>query len=141
MILPRRGTDGLDFVMKQRYSDIDGERMKLFDPVEGYQKLLLLSLEESVTSQSTLIKRRVGRQVWMAKENRQDLCDSLTQDEAAAICLYTMEWKASYRGLYYHLNQTLRSKERAQRIKVWLPCLKLVVIALYKLPSVKQAVW
>ncbi|CAF1384681.1 unnamed protein product, partial [Didymodactylos carnosus] len=129
-----------DMSTKQRYSDIDGEPMRLFDPIEGYQKLPLLSLEKSVEPLSDLIDD-LPRRVWMAKENCQERSDSLTEDEAAAICLYTMEWKSRERSLYYQLNETLRSKERAQLIDVWLPYLKLVLTALCKLPSVKQLVW
>ncbi|CAF1596356.1 unnamed protein product, partial [Didymodactylos carnosus] len=129
-----------DMNTKERYSDIDGEPMRLFDPIEGYQKLPLLSLEESVEPLSDLIED-LPRRVWMAKENCQERSDSLTEDEAAAICLYTMEWKSRERSLYYQLNETLRSKERAQLIGVWLPYLKLVLTALCKLPSVKQLVW
>ncbi|CAF4499270.1 unnamed protein product [Didymodactylos carnosus] len=129
-----------DMSTKQRYSDINGEPMRLFDPIEGYQKLPLLSLEKSVEPLSDLIDD-LPRRVWMAKENCQERSDSLTEDEAAAICLYTMEWKSRERSLYYQLNETLRSKERAQLIDVWLPYLKLVLTTLCKLPSVKQLVW
>lgn len=58
----------------------------------------------------------------------------LTRDEAAAVYLYTMEWTANTESLYSIFNRDLRTKDRS-KMRVWLPFLKLLMVALDKLPS------
>ena len=71
--------------------------------------------------------------------------DGLTQDESAAICLYTMEWDNGttepYNSLYAHLNQTLKKADR-NKLRPRFRYLKLLLIALPKLPSVShEMIW
>jgi hypothetical protein len=64
----------------------------------------------------------------------------LTQDESAAICLYTMKWKSNDQSVSTQLNNALRSKDRSELIP-YLPYLQLFSSALSKLKSVKKTVW
>ncbi|CAF1242158.1 unnamed protein product [Didymodactylos carnosus] len=123
-----------------RYSDIQNEPKKMLLPVAGYQNMPLISLELAVKPLEHLMPQ-IQQHVWIAKQNCQEpTADGLTEDESASIQLYTMEWEPSSQCLYYLLNQTLRSEDR-QQLKPWFSYLKLLLTALYKLPSVKCVVW
>ncbi|CAF1574546.1 unnamed protein product [Didymodactylos carnosus] len=114
-------------------SDIVDEPRTMLPPIDGYQHVLLMPLERAVQSLEIF---DLLTKVHIAKSNCQKLTGSLTQDEAASIYLYTMEWSPKNQCLYYLLNHALRY-ERGEKFKRWFPYLKLLLTALYKLPSVK----
>ncbi|CAF1375682.1 unnamed protein product [Didymodactylos carnosus] len=134
-----------------RYVDIGDEPMIHLEPVRvvtvvlgvldilngsderGYGNVPLMSLDMAVESLKPIID--ILPSVCIAKQNCQHFHDNLTVDESAAIRLYTMQ------SLFKHLNEILRSKVRAELLRPWLPYLKLLLMALYKLPSVKKTVW
>jgi hypothetical protein len=70
-----------------------------------------------------------------AKAARISPADNLTQDESAAIYLYTMET-----DLYIKLNNALRM-DMIEKVKPWFLYLKLFYTALNKLPSTKAHIW
>ncbi|CAF0984715.1 unnamed protein product [Didymodactylos carnosus] len=107
-------------IMNLRFLDLDNEPLKMLLPIEDYRNFALISLEKANIAKI--------------------LPDGLTQDESAAIQLYTLEWYPSDRSLYYQLNQTLRLEDRQQMIP-WFSYLKLFLAALFKLPNVKATVW
>jgi hypothetical protein len=122
-----------------RYTDIKGELVgKLLTPINGYQDAPLLPLEEAVSEVSHFFIN-LEENVWIAKHNCQNPEDGLTQDESAAIHIYTMQF-ASGDSLYVVLNQTLRA-ERRNCLVPWFKFLKLFITALFKLESVKGVVW
>ena len=82
----------------------------------------------------------VQRRVCIAKANCEEPADSLTCDESAAIYLYTMEWEPKSECLYAVLNSTLRAEAR-HKLKPWFPYLKLLLTALFKMPSHKLVIW
>ncbi|CAF1608635.1 unnamed protein product, partial [Didymodactylos carnosus] len=100
----------------------------------GYRNLPLMTLEMAVKDLKPMIGT-LQRDVWIAKQNWQHLSDHLTQDESAAIHLYTMG------SVFEHLSDMLRSKNRTELLAPWLPYLKLLLTALCKLPAVKKIVW
>ena len=59
----------------------------------------------------------------------------LTRDRIGALCMYTME------GVYRILNQRLRIEDRTALVKFWFLYLKLLLVALFKLPDVKMTVY
>ena len=63
--------------------------------------------------------------------------DNLTNDESAAVFLYTMEWANS---VYLLLNKALTNEDRNHLVP-WFSYLKLILTALFKLPSIKCTVW
>ncbi|CAM4815343.1 unnamed protein product [Rotaria magnacalcarata] len=75
-----------------------------------------------------------------AKDNSKKPADGLTSNESAAIHLYTLQWEEPNVSLYTKLNNTLRS-ERREPLKPWFRYLKLILTALYKLPSLRTTVW
>jgi len=66
------------------------------------------------------------------KKKKEQKGTSLTLDEIAAICLYTLETP-----LYSALNQRLREPKR-ERLRPYLPYIKLLLNGLYKLPIVSS---
>ncbi|CAF1154048.1 unnamed protein product, partial [Didymodactylos carnosus] len=102
-------------------------------PLENYEKKSLVSLEEAVKPIQHLISNLTSY-VWTAKENCKKLDGYLTLDEAAAVYLYTMQC------LYHQLNAALRSEKREQ-ITPYYSYLKLILTALWKLPSEKCLVY
>ncbi|CAF1226704.1 unnamed protein product [Didymodactylos carnosus] len=117
-----------------RYVDIGDESVIHLEPIGGYGNLPLVSLEMAVEPLKAMINK-LPESVWIAKANCQHPRDNLTQDESAAIRLYTMG------SIHKHLNEMLRSKNRAKSLPPWLPYLKLLLTALCKLPAVKKTVW
>lgn len=65
---------------------------------------------------------------------------NLTQDEAAAIYLYTIQWPVGHQSLYVIFNQDLRTKNPS-RIEKWQLYLKLLMSALNKLPTQRLTVY
>lgn len=115
-----------------RYTDVEKETGKTPQPIEDYRGLPLVSIEEAVQSILPFCPD-IERQIKIVKENCNEPYANLTIDETAAIHLYTSEWMPRTKCLYFVLNETLRSKERQQRIKPWHLYLKLFLTGLFKL--------
>jgi hypothetical protein len=125
--------------MKYRYSDIGTLPAQTLLPITGYNKAPLTSLEDSVRSVRHLLDG-IDVKIIVAKENAQQRYGILSVEESAVVQLYTMEAIPHDRSLYYILNKTLRSANRRDLIP-WFPYLKLLMTALWKLPSVRGTVW
>ncbi|CAF1338566.1 unnamed protein product [Didymodactylos carnosus] len=122
-----------------RFTDLGEEPYKLLLPIEGYQHMELMSLEDAVRPLHPLVDN-LARNVWIAKDNCKSPSDSLTVDQSASIHLYTMEWKPSSNSLYSILNRTLRNEDRDSLIP-WFPYLKLFLTALHNIPSADGVVY
>ncbi|CAF4274500.1 unnamed protein product, partial [Rotaria sordida] len=125
-------------------SGISDEPKQLLEPISGYAHEPLLSLEEACEPLLNIVSR-LPVHIWIAKQNSQNPADGLTQDESAAIHLYTMGWDSSINessvSLYVHLNQTLKGIDRT-KLRPWFRYLKLFLTALAKLPvAPRQTVW
>jgi hypothetical protein len=119
----------------QRFSDIIHELQGLLLPIKGYENMPLVSLEESVIPIAHILPD-IHTYVFMAKDNSStNSVDSLTLDESASICLYSIEWEPHDQCLCHVLNRTLRSKNR-QKLHPWNSYLKLILSALSNLPSI-----
>ncbi|CAF1204673.1 unnamed protein product, partial [Rotaria sp. Silwood1] len=108
-------------------------------PIEGYEKMPLVSLEEAVNPLVDFLPD-IRRKVWIAKENCESPANNLSCDESASIYLYSMEWKPRDECLYFVLNATLRNKSRDKLIP-WFLYLKLLLTALAHLPSLRMTVY
>ncbi|CAF1279518.1 unnamed protein product [Adineta ricciae] len=124
----------------QRFSDVENEPRKYLLPISGYQTTPLVSLEEAITPVKHLLDEDIDTKVYIAKQNCKEPKDGLTQNESAALQLYTMEGDNSNESLYLVLNQTLRAESR-RRLKIWFPFLKLLLTGLWKLPNQKMCVY
>jgi hypothetical protein len=123
----------------ERFLDASLEPRRMLQPIEGYQNMPLLSLKEAVEF-VVFCCPDIRRRVYIAMSNCENPANCLNQDESASIFLYTMEWRPKEQCLYYVLNETLRTENR-QKLIPWFPYLKLILSALYKLPSEKQNIW
>jgi Ran GTPase-activating protein (RanGAP) involved in mRNA processing and transport len=122
-----------------RFLDAGQEPRRMLQPVEGYQKMPLVTLEQAVES-IVFCCPDINRRAFIAMSNAETPADGLDQNESASIFLYTMEWTPRDECLYYVLNQTLRTENR-QKLKPWYSYLKLILTALHKLPPQKQTIW
>ncbi|CAF2825906.1 unnamed protein product [Rotaria sp. Silwood2] len=122
-----------------RFLDASEEPHQVLLPIRGYAKEPLLSLEEAIKPVDDQLDD-LDIMVDTAKQNSKKPVDGLTRDESAAIHLYTMQWEEPNVSLYTVLNRKLRS-ERREPLKPWFRYLKLVLTALFKLPSLKAVVW
>ncbi|CAF1506527.1 unnamed protein product [Rotaria sordida] len=120
-----------------RFTEFEHENKNL-QPVAGYWAYTLVSLEEAlkdVLPQVNELKRSIKE---AKKYCKQPSPHNLTQDESAAVFLYTME--AGDHSFYRILNQVLRKENRKEAVP-WFSYLKLFDTALKKLPKVKGNIW
>lgn len=122
-----------------RFLDASEEPNQILLPICGYAKEPVLSLEEATQPIHELVAD-LDIMVDTAKRNSKKPADGLSCDESAAIHLYTMQSEEPNVSLYTMLNSLLRS-ERRQPLKPWFRYLKLILTALFKLPSLKTTVW
>ena len=138
------GTDTAEVINQRYLAGISDEPKQILQPITGYVHEPLLPLEEACEPLLPIVPRLVVN-IWVAKQNSKQPADGLTQDESAAIRLYTMEWDTDPdepRGsLYAHLNRTLKQVDRT-KLRPWFRYLKLFLTALAKLPlAPRQTVW
>ncbi|CAF4259542.1 unnamed protein product, partial [Rotaria magnacalcarata] len=123
----------------QRFMDIGEEPRRMLPPIQGFETMPLVSLEEAVRPLVSLIPD-LDHHVSVAKSNcKMPIADGLSIDESASIRLYTMEWKPKEKCLYVVLNKTLRSEDR-QELKPWFLYLRLIIGSLLKIPSTSRHV-
>jgi hypothetical protein len=116
-----------------RFADLGTVSKRMLAPIEGYEKMPVVSLEEAVKPLLDIVPK-VERNVFIVKENCEEPEDGLTSDESASIMLYTYESMPHEDSLYVILNATLRSEQR-QELKPWFLYLRLILTALARLPS------
>ncbi|CAF1040560.1 unnamed protein product [Rotaria sordida] len=119
-----------------RLTDVQLEPGKFLSPIEGHEKVQLVSLEQAIQPLLSIVPD-IDRRAFIALQRCQNPADNLTTDESAAIFLYTMEWPNC---VYLRLNETLTKEDRNQLLP-WFSYLKLLLTALFKLPSTKCTVW
>ena len=122
-----------------RITDIAKEPLEVLLPIAGYEEMPLVSLEEAVEKLVRFLPL-VKTYAYVAKERCKNPADGLTQDESAAIMLYTMGWVPLDKCLYVVLNATLRSKDR-EKLTPWFLYLRLFLNALFRLPSISRTVF
>ena len=110
-----------------------------FHRIGNYEDIPSLSLKLSVANLETIVFKATAY-AQAASEISTLPGYGLTQDESAAICLYTMKWKLNDQSLSTQLNNALRSKDRSELVP-YLPYLQLFSSALSKLKSVKKTIW
>ena len=126
--------------MLSRVSDDLREDNRHLLPIEGYQNVRLVSLEEAVQPLVSLFAGdSLLSKVWVVKERCREPADGLSQDESASIMLYTLEWPNQEESLYFILNKTLRMEDR-NNLKPWFPYLRLFIGALSQLPPINDTI-
>lgn len=123
----------------QRISDIEKEPQQMLAPIQGYDRMPLMSLEEAVQPLVSILPD-IQDYAYTAKEKCKEPADGLTRDESASIVLYTMSWEPVEQCLYFALNAELRSGDR-RNLDVWYLYLKLLLTALSRLPNQHRFVY
>jgi hypothetical protein len=116
-----------------RFSDFTAEPRRILPPIQGYENMPLVSLEEAVDPLTSLVPD-VERMAWTVKQSHFEGEHDLTDDEEASILLYTMEWQPREKSFYIILNKTLQAANR-ELLTPWFLYLRLVMTSLAKIPS------
>lgn len=122
----------------RRFSDIGVLPKRMLAPIEGYEHVPLVTLEEAVEPLVGIVPK-IKRNVFIVMQNFNELEDDLSTDESASIMLYTLESMPHENSLYVILNATLRSEQR-QKLTPWFLYLRLLLTALARLPSERHFV-
>lgn len=122
-----------------RISDIAQEPLEILLPIAGYENMPLVSLEVAVEKLVHLLPS-IQTYAYVAKQRCKKPANELSQDESASIMLYTMGWEPSNQCLYIVLNATLRSIDR-HKLKPWFLYLRLLLNALFRLPSISRTIY
>ena len=125
--------------VNNRLYDANLERLNTLVPLRGHGSQPLVSLKKALEELQGLVDD-VDSRLHTATKRSENPADGLTADESAAIILYTIEWDPDHSSLYSVLNNTLRFEDRRQLVP-WYTYLKLLLTALFKLPSVCSTVW
>jgi hypothetical protein len=121
-----------------RFADFGVLPKRMLAPIEGYENMPLVSIEEAVKPLVSIVPK-IERNVFVVKQNCNKPADGLTCDESASIMLYTLESMPHENSLYVILNALLRSEQR-QKLVPWFLYLRLVLTALARLPSERRFV-
>jgi hypothetical protein len=122
-----------------RFTDVHNEPVAQERiPIKGYEDAPTVSLEDALKPVAKSFNR-IEKKVSKAKKNCQRPREGLSQEESAAIRLYTMQFKGGP-SFYKVLNENLRAENR-QDLEPWFMFLKLFLTALCKLPSHEGKVW
>lgn len=129
------------FISKSAYmhrlSDLPIDAQKELPPIMVSEKFPLVSLEEAIIPLKSIIPRIDEITASVMDHTLWKYNDNLTDDEAAAILLYTMDWEPREKSLYTILNSTLQATDR-NLLRPWFSFLRLSMTALAKLPSEPQ---
>jgi hypothetical protein len=118
---------------KTRFCDVAYEPRRMLPPIQGYEKCPLASIEDAIQPLISLVPE-IERMVWTAKQSSKLSKDCLSDDEQAAVLLYTMEWEPEDQSFHFILNTKLQTAVRTT-LKPWYLYLRLIMNALAKLPS------
>ena len=100
-----------------RFLDVAAEKHDILLPIQGHEKMLLVTLEEAVVPLISILPD-IRRKIHTAKLKCKNPADGLTSHQSAAIMLYTMEWEPQDECLYFALNAHLQAADRKKR-KPW----------------------
>ena len=118
-----------------RLSDMATEPRQMLLPIQGYEQLAVVSLEEAIKPLRSLIDD-IEQMVWIVEQNCRQPKDGLSSDEYACLSLYTMEWQPYEKSFCVALNTALRTTRR-EEFQPWFSYLRLMINALEKLPSIR----
>ena len=124
----------------QRFLDLADESPSKKQPIQTFQKANVISLEDAMQPIRPFLPH-VNSLIQEARgAARTKTSNILTEDEMAAIFLYTAQWDTQEGSVYYQLNRALRATDK-NMIKPWCPYLSLLLGALAELPSKSGAVF
>lgn len=123
--------------MMTRFADIDS--LSSQPPIYDYVFVELVPLEKAILPLINIVgKIKINARKAKLAMEKTNLEYGLTLDEAATLCLYSIQTGAN--GLYRLMNAALRANVE-EKLRPWFRYLKLLHTALNKLPSVQARVW
>jgi len=135
-----RHPDDDDNSHSQRFLNVAEESGRIMTPIQGYEKQPLVSLEQAIEPIIPYVPD-VKRMAYIAKVKcGKTPANNLSIDESASILLYSMEWEPQEECLYHVLNKTLRTENR-KKLRPWFLYLRLILTALFRLPSSSRPIF
>ena len=114
-------------------ADFADEPRRMLLPITEYAEEPLVPLTEACEPLKDILNAELAQYITVALMNSKAEENGLTNEESAAIHLYTIEWRVAEQSLYAVLNQTLRQANRRALVP-WHKYLKLLMTAFFKLP-------
>jgi hypothetical protein len=124
----------------QRFMDVVDEPSRILPPIQGFEKMPQVSLEEAVKPLALLVPGVEENALLAKRKCTNPPADGLSIDESASIRLYTMEMTLPDVCLYVVLNETLRTEDR-EVLKPWFLYLRLIIGSLLKIPSTRRHIF
>ena len=121
-----------------RFIDFIDDPSLVLPSIKGLEGLLVPTIERAIQPLKKVLKGADKMLDEVSRNARLDSMKTLKKDEAAAILLYTLEWNPREESLYHILNKTLSSRDRDRKLEPWLLFLRLLLVALSKLPLVEN---
>ena len=118
----------------RRFLDVADEPRKMLPPLEGFEDVELVTLEDATKPLIDQIPE-IEHMVDNVRRSQGKPKHGLTVDESASIMLYSYQWKTADTSFYNILNSMLRSAKRQQLLPPWFLYLRLLITAVAKLPS------
>jgi hypothetical protein len=115
-----------------RFSDFTAEPRRMLPPIQGYENMPLVSLEEALDPLTSLVPD-VEQMACTVKQSHFEGEHDLTDDEEASILLYMMEWQPREKSFYIILNKTLQAANQ-ELLTPWFLYLRLVMTSFAKIP-------
>ncbi|CAF0797388.1 unnamed protein product [Adineta steineri] len=123
----------------QRFLDAEEESLRNWSTIADFENQPLISFDGAVEKLQQCILN-LGQRRNETKQSLFDSTDGLNDDEAAAICLYTLEQNDPTASVCTQLNRALRTTIKNE-LKPWLSYLKLFITALGKLSPFQGTVY
>ena len=124
---------------RKRFTNVNKEPDKLLQPLPKPPNKPVPSLEDAVKPIEKSIDDLSGH-VKLSLDECKHPKNGLTQDQAAALYLYSLQWPEGKQSFYEWFNRALRDENRI-RVVPFYDYLHLFMSGLEKLPSVQDRVW
>lgn len=131
--------NGLSREDGKRYTDVNKEPDKPLPPLQKFTSQPPLKLEDAVRSLQKFIED-LEKYVKLSLDQCRYPKDDLSQNESAALYLYSLQWPKEKVSFYTMFNRALRNEDRTKLVP-YSSYLQLFMITLEKLPSNKRYVW
>ena len=123
----------------QRYTDVAAEPNKVLPPLEKFANKCTIGLLDAIKTAEKFVDD-LSRYTISSLNKCKFPKDGLTQNESAALYLYSLQWPVGKHSFYTLFNRALRHEDRTKLIP-YHNYLHLFMTALGKLPSVQDRVW
>lgn len=125
---------------EQRFVEISAEPSKILPPLPKMSQVESVPSLLDVIKSSEHLVENLQKHAKTALNACKNPKDELTQNQAAALYLYSMQWPEGQHSYFTLFNRALRHGDRTKLVP-YLDYFKLFMSALKKLPSKEKQIW